>query len=300
MILKIISIISFIVSINFIIGNAKLFLKQKGLSIEEENNNLSRKNKHKKYFSLHYYLFFNKKYKKVNIKFFLSLIYFSCIPWLDLLSKLIDKSILVIFVIIFLVFIGFFMSYKDKTDYLPFRIGQYIMNFLIVSIYILTFLSIFDKIHQNYILLIIIVVLIIYFSTIFIRSVMMNFSNFPFVFLNIVFIVIIDLLSIAMLFGFFYLENNSLFNFFDDKEYDELMSPIGKDKYTYYYFFIVLSKGLVPATSYSVLKMNSNLFDLHGYILIVPFFQYILYFLYSICLLSFIISSGVARTTKSA
>ncbi|MGV7115707.1 hypothetical protein [Paenibacillus kyungheensis] len=301
---KFFSIIGFVLSINFLIGNIRLFLKQKfiGRKVKEEFEpipELSRYKKHKRHFSLSSHLFFSKKYKRCSTKFYLIVFYFSCIPWLDTWNEFFGKSIYLLFSIIFIAFIGKFMSYIDKDQSSFFKVSQYIMNFFILVIYILSLLSIFDNIHQNYMLLLYVVILIIYFSTIFIRSVMMNFSNFLVVFLNILFTVAIVFFSVAMLFGFFYLENNSIFQFFTKEEHIELTSKSIDEKYYFYYFLIILNKGFLKIFSYTELHIDINSFEAHGYILMVPFFEYILYVLYSLCLLSLIISSGATRTTES-
>ncbi|MFF2016087.1 hypothetical protein [Paenibacillus sp. NPDC058177] len=188
-------------------------------------------------------------------------------------------------------FIAYFPRQVDRFS----KYGQYIMNLSILLTLITTLISQFTTINKNMNIITFAILLIMFFSFTFVKSVLVNFTFFPFLFSNIIFFVLLNIFSFGLIFGFVYFDNNEYFNFYAEAEYNQLNHNFD-DKYLYYFMFIIIQKGLAPFYSLSELPLDEAAFDSKGYIVVMPFFEYIVGILFSVCIISFIVSSLVTRT----
>jgi len=178
-------------------------------------------------------------------------------------------------VIILLLGIGKFLGRNFKGHFID-RVSDYYFKVSIFVVCSLGFFLGYLENPDNSLYFLISLISTIIFSVYILKSIIDGFNHIGFCVLNILLVYIYDLLVIGLHFGFFYLQNNDIFNLYQDiKQYED---------FNLINIFGIIQIGLTNFYTLSSSFGNDSLVNF------VPLFEYVFGALFNIGILGFFIS----------
>lgn len=195
-----------------------------------------------------------------------------------------------IIIAIFLIGVGEFIHYS-KSDFFN-NMLLYLVKWSIFIAYPTMLLTLFLENLSRLDIFILVIILLIGYSFLFVKSVIDSFNNYFFQFVNFVIILIFfNLFVIGFTFGAFYLENNHIYNYFTNDEFNILYEANeNKEAFNYKVALVIAIKGIEPFFNF---PSNSSTFN--GEMYFIPILEHLLGNIYLLLIIGFFISYSVGR-----
>lgn len=172
------------------------------------------------------------------------------------------------------------------------KIMFYFMNLLILIIYILQLNLVFLEVDFNVTILLIITIISIFYTFLFIKSVVDMFDSYLFQFINVILILLFfNFIVIGFNYGLFYLDNNDVFGYYQIDEAEKITQSFkGNNKLNWEYVSFVTYEGINPFFNFPHRISGEN-----GFISFIPLIEHFIGNVFNLLIIGFFVSYSVTN-----